>query len=271
MTRLLSGIPVRDKILHELKKLVSSANPAKVPKLSIIQIGNNPASSSYVKGKAHFGKEIGIVVDIHHFEEDVPQEKVLALVDVLNSDASVGGIIIQLPLPPHIDKEGVISAIDPEKDVDGLHPYNQEKRKIIPATARAIMSLVDYYNINLVEKKVLVIGRSALVGAPTAEVCRTRGAFVTSAHKGTSDIQGLAKASDIIIVATGAAGLITKEYVKKEHIIIDVGITRKDGGLVGDVDFSEVFPLVEAITPVPGGVGPLTIASLFQNLLRKYT
>lgn len=263
----LSGIPLRDSIKAELASVVSHIPQEEIPQLSIIQVGDNEASNVYIRGKVRFGEDIGVKVLVHHFPEDTAQEEILKLISSLNADPKVGGIIIQLPLPGHLNKETLIESIDAQKDIDGFHSSSG----IIPATTRGILSLFNHYHIDLKDKKVLVIGRSDLVGKPTAQAVAQAGAIVTVAHKETQDIPSLARAADIIISITGAAGLITKEYVKEGHIIIDVGITRKDGKIVGDVDAEQVFLIVSALSPVPGGVGPLTIASLFQNLLRKYT
>jgi len=273
MSHILSGLPLRDKIKGELKNLVSSLSKEHIPKLCIIQVGSNEASSVYIKGKIKFGEEIGVPVEFHHLGENDTEEDLIRLILKQNIDPEVGGIIVQFPLPVSFNKEKIIEAIDPEKDVDGLHSKNLKKlithdsSGIVPATTRGIFSLFDFYHISLQGKHILVIGRSGLVGKPTAMMALNKNAVVTIAHSHASDLVSLCHEADIIISATGIPGLITKKHVKKHHIIVDVGISRDGNKLVGDVD-EKVSSVVAGLSPVPGGVGPLTIASLFQNLLR---
>jgi methylenetetrahydrofolate dehydrogenase (NADP+)/methenyltetrahydrofolate cyclohydrolase len=277
MALLLSGITLRDKIKEDLKEVVSSLNPEVVPQLAIIQVGADEASSVYIKGKIRFGKEIGVPVIFHHFEDTASEEQVIDLIVRLNADSRTEGILVQLPLPVQMRQDKIIETIDPEKDVDGLTSLNVKKllvndtSGIMPATTRGIISLLKANDISLAGKKVLVVGRSSLVGKPTALACLNEDATVTIAHHLSTDVPALCKDADVIISATGVPGLIGKKSVKKDQVIIDVGITRLEGKIVGDVAFGEVEGLVGAVSPVPGGVGPLTIASLFQNLLRKYT
>ena len=266
MAKILSGIPLRDKIKDELKNIVSVIPWENMPELAIIQVGEDEASSSYIKGKIKFGEEIGVTVNLHKLEENVSEEDLIDLILRLNIEPRTEGIIIQLPLPKHIDSKKVLLMVDPLKDVDGFHPMSG----VMPATTRGIISLLDFNEIPLKGKRVLIIGRSDLVGKPTALALLDRDTTITIAHHLSQDLQKLCKETDIIISATGVPGLITKDHVKAGQVVIDVGITRLNGKLVGDVLYDEVFEIVEAITPVPGGVGPLTTASLFQNLLRKY-
>ena len=273
MSLILSGIPLRDKIKGELKALVSSLSKESVPKLCIIQVGSNEASSLYIKGKIKFGEEIGVPVMLCHLGENDTEEDLIKLILQQNLDAEVRGIIVQFPLPISFNKDKIIEIIDPEKDVDGLHSKNLKKlitndsSGIIPATTRGIFSLFDFYNIPLKGKHVLVVGRSDLVGKPTALLALNKNAIVTIAHSHAEDLVSLCREADIVISATGIPGLITKKHVKKHQIIIDVGISRNGNKIVGDVD-EKVLSVVAGLSPVPGGVGPLTIASLFQNLLR---
>ncbi len=275
MTLILDGKVVRDNIMDSLRTFVASLAEEKIPALSIIQIGANPASSSYIRGKIAFGKSIGVPIIFTQFQSSVSEEKVIELIMKQNGDPSVGGIIVQLPLPPHVNKDSLIEAIHPLKDVDGLHSVNIKKlwennpSGMVPATTRGIFSLLGFYQVPLEGKRVLVIGRSTLVGKPTAIAFLNHNATVTVAHSKSKDLEKLCKEADIIISATGMARLIGKMHVKKEHIIVDVGIVSdSEGNLAGDVYYDEVFPLVCAVSPVPGGVGPLTVASLFQNLLK---
>lgn len=273
MSLILSGIPLRDKIKDELKSFVVSLPKEQIPKLCIIQVGSNESSSLYIKGKIKFGEEIGVPVSLHHLNESDSEEDLIKLILKQNLDAEVRGIIVQFPLPSHINKDRIVETIDPQKDVDGLHSKNLKKlftndsSGIIPATTRGIFSLLDFYNIPLKGKRVLVIGRSDLVGKPTAILALNKNAIVTIAHSHASDLVSLCREADIIISATGIPGLITKKHVKKHQIIIDVGISRIGNKVVGDVD-EKVLSSVAGLSPVPGGIGPLTIASLFQNLLR---
>jgi len=275
MATLLSGIPLRDKIKEELATVAASMEGA-VPSLAIIQVGSDEASSAYIKGKIKFGHDIGVTVAYHQILESAREEEVVTLIRRLNADPEVGGIIVQLPLPAQMNRSLIIEMIDPDKDVDGLHSVNVKKlvtndpSGIMPATTRGILSLLDFYDIPLKGARALVIGRSDLVGKPTALALLNRDATVTIAHHLSSDLSALCKEAEIIITATGVPGLIDKSHVKEGHVIIDVGITRLEGTLAGDVAAEEISDIVKAYSPVPGGVGPLTIASLFQNLLRKY-
>ncbi len=268
---ILSGKPLQEQIKEQLKRHTSG-----VPGLAIIQIGSVEASRIYVKAKKKFGEEIGVSVVVYEFPDEVSEEEVVHLIQQLNADTKVGGIIVQLPIPAHLSKSRIIETIDPEKDVDGLHSVNVKKLMtsdptgIVPATTRGILSLLAHYNISYEGKQVLVVGRSDLVGKPTALALLNRQATVTIAHSKTQNLKRLCTEADIIVSAVGVPGLITADHVRAGQVLIDVGITRKDGVVVGDVS-KEAQSLAQAFSPVPGGVGLLTIASLFQNLLRKYT
>ena len=276
MATILNGAVLRDKIREDLIKVVSKIPKGSVPKLAIIQVGSIDASTSYIKGKIKFGEEIGIQVVLYNIAETAKEEEVIELVLKLNGEIKVEGIIVQLPLPIHMDKDKIIETIDPHKDIDGLHSCNvkklfeNNKTGMMPATTRGIISVIEAYEIDLTGKRVLMIGRSDLVGKPTALALLNKDATVTIAHHLSKDLVGLCKEAEVIVSATGVPGLITKKHVKKGQVIIDVGINRYEGKIVGDVAYDEVAKVVASISPVPGGVGPLTIASLFQNLLRKY-
>jgi len=277
MAKILSGIPLRDKIKVDLSTVVSLIPEHVRPILSIIQVGSLAASTTYIQGKMKFAKEIGISIQHHVLPNDVSDEEVIDLILILNTDLKVGGILVQLPLPTCMNKEKILESIDPEKDVDGLHSVNIKKHLvnddsgIVPATTKGIHTLLDFYGIPLKGRRILMVGRSDLVGKPTAIALLNRDATVTVAHHLSVDLPALCREADIIITATGVPGLIGKDHVKAGQIVIDVGITKQDEKIVGDVSFAEVLSIVAAVSPVPGGVGPLTIASLFQNLLRKYT
>lgn len=278
---ILSGNKIRDERLVLLAKIFSNIKPT--PELAIIQVGDRPDSTSYIGAKIDFAKKLGVVVRHIHMPINVDQIKVIEEIKKCNSDTGVRGIIVQLPLPANIDRDAVISAIDPEKDIDGLTPTNvyllsiDDQNAIIPATARGVIELLSYYKIPLQEKKITVIGRSALVGRPIAQLLSNMGSVVTVAHSKTEDLVKETQEADIVIVAVGKSRLIGPKHVHRGQVIIDVGINRdgevdiKTGRsrLIGDVDFEAVSHIIGssgAISPVPGGVGPMTVLSLFENL-----
>jgi methylenetetrahydrofolate dehydrogenase (NADP+)/methenyltetrahydrofolate cyclohydrolase len=271
---ILDGKKVRDtlaeKIRGELKKLQAK------PKLVIIQVGNNEASSVYIRQKKNFGEKLGFCVDEIHFDTKISEEKIISTIKKLNTDKKVNGIIVQLPLPKKMHARRIIESIDPAKDIDGLHSKNlsllmtHEEGGFVPATTRGILSLLDFYKIPIEGKKVTVVGRSLLVGSPTALAFLNRNATVTICHSKTKNLKAEVQKADIVVVAIGKPKFITQSFVKAGQVIIDVGITRRDEGLIGDVDFTAVSKATRAITPVPGGVGPMTVVSLFENLLLAY-
>lgn len=266
--KILDGKKVRDEIMAELKKKIEGFK--EVPTLAIIKIGDNPDSDIYVKNKINFAKKIGVNAYVVGFPErdiaKITQEMILAGIEKLNKDKDVHGVIIQAPLPAPLDWTEAVEKISPEKDVDGMHG------NIVPATARGVLSLLNYYKISVKDKKVVVMGRSKLVGGPIAELLKKNGAEVTVVHSQTPDPEKMTTQADILIVAIGKPELVGAEYVKQGAVVVDVGITsviNSDGTkkVYGDVDYDSVFPIVSAISPVPGGVGPMTVASLFQNLV----
>ena len=252
-----------------------------VVRLAIVQVGDNPDSTVYIEQKKKFALKIGVTVSHLKFPEDVSFETLSREIQNLNIDSTIHGIIVQLPLPKHLDKEKVIALIYPEKDVDGLTDENQQllaesHPRFVPATARGILSLLDFYHIPLNGKKVVVLGRSRLVGMPTALAMKSRGALVSVCHSQTLNTREVTLTSDIVIVAIGKPELIDVSYIKKDAVVVDVGINSASGALeeeiskrrvVGDVNFESVVSIVSAISPVPGGVGPMTVLSLFENLL----
>lgn len=272
--KILDGKKVRDilagKIQSDLKKLHAK------PKLAIVQVGDNPASSLYIKQKKAFGEKLGFLVEHIHLAEKISETDVLIKIKKLNSNKNIHGIILQLPLPKHINTRNLIESIAPQKDIDGLHSKNlsalmtHSEGGFIPATTKGILSLLDFYKIPIEGKKVTVVGRSLLVGAPTALAFLNRNATTTVCHRKTKNLKDEVKKADIVVVAIGNPEFITKSFVKKGQIIVDVGITRTPQGILGDVDFLPVSKIVKAITPVPGGVGPMTVLSLFENLLLAY-
>lgn len=283
MSKILDGKVVRDHILQHLAK-VARGLPI-VPVVAIIQVGDKPESTAFIRQKTVHAEKVGIKVQYIQFESTISQDTLIAHISKLNKNRNVHGIIIQLPLPSYINKEQVIEAIDPNKDVDGLHSQNVKKlwvddsSGILAATARGVRSLCRFYNISLKGKHVVMVGRSALVGEPVAHMCLNEGSTVTICHKATRHLALHTKRADILIVAAGVPSLISKRHVEKGQIVIDIGITsieQKQGRgsfatvtkkLVGDVDFERVKDIVKAITPVPGGVGPLTVASLLENVV----
>jgi methylenetetrahydrofolate dehydrogenase (NADP+)/methenyltetrahydrofolate cyclohydrolase len=240
--------------------------------LAIVQVGDRPESTAFINRKKKFGEQIGVEVRHMHYGESITTNELLEEINGLNQDAGVHGIIVQLPLPTHINKEKVINAIDPAKDADGLTAVNLRKlmensKGVLPATSRGILSLLEYYKIPIEGKKVVVIGRSVLVGRSTAMLMVNKNATVTICHTHTPDLAKELELADIVVVAAGKKGLITSAHVHDKLTVIDVGINvSEDRTLIGDVLFDEVQEKVFAITPVPGGVGPMTVASLFENV-----
>lgn len=268
---LLSGKIIKEKIKGELSSAISSMRVP--PTLAIIQVGRNPESDIYINQKEKFGLAIGANVKRISFPEDVTDKEILDRISLLNRDEKVRGIIVQLPIPKNLNKRIILDAIDFEKDIDGLGTIQsgflsiKDKKTILPATTRGIITLLSYYEIGLKGKHVVVVGRSDLVGKPIALACLHLNATVTVCHSYTQNLQDFTKLADILIVACGVSKKITSEYVREGQIVIDVGIHKTDNGLCGDVDFDSVKDIVSSISPVPGGVGPLTVASLFQNLV----
>lgn len=269
---ILSGITARDsrtpKLIEKIKAL------SYVPQLAIIQVGDRDDSTAYIKAKMAFANKIGVGIKLVHLAENISQTEIIELIKKCNADSTIRGIIIQLPLPAHIDRATVIETIDPAKDVDGLTSTNYDKllagnsSAIIPATARGVKELFDYYKIDLKGKKVAVVGRSRLVGTPIAVLCKNAGADVIVCHSKTLDIAFETKKADVVIVAVGKPKLISAQHVKKDAIVIDIGISKmQDASLEGDVDFEAVKDVASMISPVPGGVGPMTVLGLFENVV----
>lgn len=271
---ILNGKKVRDflakKIQSELKKLDAS------PTLAIVQVGKNEASSVYIRQKKLFGEKLGFFVEHIQLSKTVSETALISKIQKLNNDKKINGIIVQLPLPKKINTVKVIDTIAIEKDVDGLNSKNLRflleniPGGFIPATTKGILSLLDFYKIPLLGKKVTVVGRSLLVGKPTVLALLNRNATVTVCHRKTKDLKGEVKKADIVVIAAGNPQFIKKSFVRSGQVVIDVGITKVRGILFGDVDFQQVSKVVKAITPVPGGVGPMTVVSLFENVLLSY-
>ncbi|MCS4863423.1 bifunctional methylenetetrahydrofolate dehydrogenase/methenyltetrahydrofolate cyclohydrolase FolD [Staphylococcus aureus] len=243
------------------------------PKLSVILVGNDGASQSYVRSKKKAAEKIGMISEIVHLEETATEEEVLNELNRLNNDDSVGGILVQVPLPKQVSEQKILEAINPEKDVDGFHPINIGKLYIdeqtfVPCTPLGIMEILKHADIDLEGKNAVVIGRSHIVGQPVSKLLLQKNASVTILHSRSKDMSSYLKDADVIVSAVGKPGLVTKDVVKEGAVIIDVGNTPDENGkLKGDVDYDAVKEIAGAITPVPGGVGPLTITMVLNNTL----
>jgi methylenetetrahydrofolate dehydrogenase (NADP+)/methenyltetrahydrofolate cyclohydrolase len=274
MAEILSGKAfarsVRRGIREELEQ--SSDRP---PGLTVIMVGDDPASAVYVGSKEKACGKVGIVSNVLHMDADTPEQVVLDEITRLNADPAVDGILCQLPVPDHISPSRVASAVDPDKDVDGFHPVNvgrlwRGEDGLFPCTPVGIMAMLDEYGIPVSGRHAVIVGRSNIVGKPLAALLLRNHATVTLCHSRTADLPGVCRQADILVSAVGRPRFLTRDYVKPGAVLVDVGITRTEDGLSGDFDFDDVEPVAGAITPVPGGVGPLTIAFLLANTLRSW-
>lgn len=262
---------LRKEIASKVKARLDKGLPA--PGLAVVLVGEDPASKVYVGSKVKACEEVGFLSRNYRMEADTPESELLALIDKLNADPEIHGILVQLPLPEQIDVQSVIERIDPKKDVDGFHPYNLGRLAgkaptLRPCTPYGCMRLLKAYGIDPVGKKAVVVGASNIVGRPVALELLMERATVTVCHSKTQDLPAELAQADIVIAAVGIPKFIKGEWLKPGSVVIDVGINRLDTGkLVGDVDFDTAYEKVSAITPVPGGVGPMTIACLLQNTL----
>ncbi|MDI9485129.1 MAG: bifunctional methylenetetrahydrofolate dehydrogenase/methenyltetrahydrofolate cyclohydrolase FolD [Bacillota bacterium] len=269
--QIIDGKAIAAEIRSELAKQVAElAAQGKTPGLDVILVGEDPASKVYVRNKERTSKEIGINSTVHRLPEETTREELLGLIEKLNNDPTVHGILVQLPLPGHLDEEEVINTISPEKDVDGFHPINAGKLLIgdddafVACTPAGVLELVKRTGVPIQGKNVVVVGRSNIVGKPAAVLFLREHATVTVCHSRTQDLPAECRRADILIAAVGRPEMIKKEWIKPGAIVIDVGINRVDGKLVGDVDYENVKEVAGYITPVPGGVGPMTIAMLLR-------
>ena len=275
MAELIDGKKVSAKIRLDIAKEVADFKRefSVTPGLAVIIVGENPASLVYVRNKHKACIEAGMNSIEVKLPEETSEEELLSKIAELNSDDSVHGILVQLPLPRHIDETRVLNSISPEKDVDAFHPVNVGKIMIgnynlLPCTPAGVMDLLDYYNVELSGKRAVVIGRSNIVGKPMTLLLLERNATVSVCHSRTKDISAYTKDADVIVVAVGKANFLKADMVKEGAVVVDVGINRLDNGkLCGDVDFEEVSKVASFITPVPGGVGPMTITTLLKNTL----
>ena len=264
---------LREKLKKKISELKSTYKA--IPGLTVILVGEDPASKIYVKNKEKFANEVGIKSEVVRYPNTIEEKTILNKIKKLNEDSNVSGILIQLPLPKHIDKRKIIEAILPDKDVDGFHPVNVGNLSsgydsMIPCTPLGCYLLIKDIEKDLNGKHAVVIGRSNLNGKPMAQLLLKENCTVTIAHSKTKDLRTECKRADIIIAAVGRPKLVRGDWVKKDAIVIDVGINKTDSGLVGDVDFDEVSKVAKAVSPVPGGVGPMTIACLLSNTVECF-
>ncbi|CEN28121.1 MAG: bifunctional methylenetetrahydrofolate dehydrogenase/methenyltetrahydrofolate cyclohydrolase [Lactococcus sp.] len=269
---LIDGKALADKMAIALKDKVDALKAKGVtPGLVVVLVGENPASQVYVRNKERRALTAGFKSEIIRLSEETSEKDLLGLIEQLNQDSQWHGILVQLPLPAHISEEKVLLAIDPEKDVDGFHPTNMGllwsgSPVMMPSTPAGIMVMLDEYGVDIAGKTALVIGRSNIVGKPMAQMLLDRHATVTIAHSRTKNLADLAKQADILVVAIGMGNFVTAEFIKPGAVVIDVGMNRDENGkLIGDVRFDEVAPIASLITPVPGGVGPMTITMLMEQ------
>lgn len=276
MAKIIDGKKISAEIKQELKEKVAAYKEQGIEiTLAVVKVGNDPASAVYVRNKEKACEYVGIKSRTLALPEETTEEELLNIVEELNQDKTVNGILVQLPLPKHIDESKILLAIDSRKDVDGFHPVNVGKMVIgedtfLPCTPAGIIEMLKRSNIEIAGKECVVIGRSNIVGKPMSMLMLKENATVTMTHSKTKDLKEVTKRGDILIAAIGKAKFVTAEYVKEGAVVIDVGMDRDENGkLCGDVDFASVEPKALAITPVPGGVGPMTVTMLLVNCLRS--
>jgi len=277
--KILDGKYTSSVILQDLKTKIQRylQEGKRTPRIDILLVGDDYASQMYVNMKEKKALDLGISVNVHNFEKNINENKLFKLISQLNNDKSVDGIMVQLPMPEHINESKVLERILPSKDVDGLTSTNlgklfkNDSSAIAPATAKGVIKLLDNYDIKVDGKRAVVIGRGDISGLPIAAMLQNRDATVTICHSHTQGLKDICKDADILVSSIGRAEYINSEYVKNGSVVIDVGTNRNsEGKLVGDVDFNSVKNIAGYITPVPGGVGPMTIACLFDNLFEIY-
>ena len=264
---------IRNRLAEEIQELKKKTG--KTPGLATVLVGDDPASAVYVRNKNKICGELGFQSFEKKLSVDTSEEKLLQLVGDLNSNKDIHGILVQLPLPDQIDSEKILEAIDPKKDVDGFHPVNVGKLLVgnallTPCTPTGIIELLDRYDIEISGKHAVIIGRSNIVGKPVSMLLLQRNATITICHSRTQNLEEVTRSADILVAAVGRAKFVTEEMVSEGTVVIDVGINRVDGKLTGDVDFEPVSKKASHITPVPGGVGPMTIALLMGNTLKAF-
>lgn len=274
--KIIDGKEIASIMRVEMKEEVESLKKEHniIPGLAVIIVGENPASVVYVRNKEKSCEEIGIYSEKHTLSENVSEEELLNLINKLNKEEKIHGILVQLPLPKHINEKNVLNVIDPSKDVDGFHPVSVGKMVIgedtfLPCTPHGVMELLKRTGVDLEGKEAVVVGRSNIVGKPVALMLLQQNATVTICHSKTKDLKEVIKRADVLIAAVGVPEMIRGDMVKDGVVVIDVGVNRLEGKLVGDVAFDEVKEKASAITPVPGGVGPMTITMLLQNTIKS--
>ena len=275
---IIDGKKCSEEILENLRRDISEykEKTGKVPGLAVIILGNNAASKIYVKSKIRACEKTGILSKEIILDENISEEELINEIEKLNNDKNINGILVQLPLPPHINEKKICEAISVKKDVDGFKAENLGKIMLgdddgfISCTPQGIIYLIDQLNMDLHGKNVVVVGRSNIVGKPVASLLINKGATTTVCNSKTKDLAGILRKADIIVIAIGKAKFLTKDMVKEGAVVIDVGINRVDGKIYGDVDYENVKDIVSHITPVPGGVGPMTIAMLLKNTVKAF-
>ena len=271
MAQLINGREIAKQVRQETAVKVAALKERGVAcGLAVVLVGENPASKVYVRMKQKACAEVGIYSEEHKLPETTTREELLTLVDQLNADSKIHGILVQLPLPDGIDELEVLSRVDPKKDVDGFHPINVGRLSIgedtlVPCTPAGVIEMLHREDVSIQGQKVVVLGRSNIVGKPVAQLFLRENATVTVCHSRTKDLAAECRQADILVVAVGRPAMVKREWVKPGAVVIDVGINRVDDALVGDVDFDSVSEVAGRITPVPGGVGPMTIAMLMSN------
>lgn len=266
---LLDGKKLRDELLIKYKEEIKNKN-LKI-KLAIIEVGENEASKIYIKNKIKYCSEVGIETEVYNLDNDTNENELIDLINKLNNDKNVTGIILQSPIPAHLDFDKCSSLIDSNKDVDGFtltNVYNLylNKKSILPCTVKGIIKLLEHYNISIEGANIVIVGRGNIVGKPLALALENRNATVTLCHSKTKNLINYTKQADILVAAAGSPNLIKKDMVKKNSVLIDVGVNRIDGKIVGDID-KDVYDIVSYVTPNPGGVGPMTVAMIIDNLI----
>lgn len=269
--QIIDGKKIASEIRADLARKVEQLPGEVMPVLAVVLVGDNEASRIYVRNKQKAAAEVGIGCEVLEMNEGIGENALLATIEELNENPHVNGIIVQLPLPEHINPLKILSAIRPEKDVDGFNPYNagllacKEPEAVVSATPKGILKLLQTTGIDLCGKHAVIIGRSNIVGRPTAMVLLNHDCTVTVTHSKTIDLPSIVRQADIVVAACGCPKLVKKDWLKEGAVVIDVGINRVDGKLCGDVDFEEAKEKASFITPVPGGVGPMTVAMLLEN------
>ena len=275
---LLKGKPVAEKVMEELQSSITALFPrvGRPPGLAVVLVGEDAASQVYVRIKGRAAKKLGIETFDHHLSEDASQDDITSLITELNHDEKVDGILVQLPLPEHLNEADILQRVSPQKDADVFHPENFGKLALKqgvlkPCTPAGVLEILKFYDIGLEGKKIVVIGRSKIVGLPLSILMLHENATVTVCHSRTRHISAITREADIVVAALGRPKFLTADMVRQGAVVVDVGINRVDGELVGDCDFETLRDRASAITPVPGGVGPMTVAMLMGNTVRSYS